>query len=87
MKHMPLTFALTSLYRVYYKTCYGEFDAASPPSSCNAVSNAEDAVAPDSSPSIDNACQMCVSFFAQSVSTQEDDPLNGFIFDSSTCEN
>ena len=59
----------------------------SPPSSCNALSNAEDAVASNSSPSIDNACHKDVSFLLQPDSTQEDDPLYGLILDSSTCEN
>ena len=57
------------------------------PSSINAMSNVEDAVVSDSSPSIENACQMDVSFFLQPESTQEDDPLYGLILDSSTCEN
>ena len=57
------------------------------PSSINAMSNVEDAVVSDSSPSVENACQMDVSFFLQPISTQEDDPLYGLILDSSTCEN
>ena len=36
---------------------------------------------------VDTTCQMDVSFFVQPESTQENDPLYGLIFDSSTCEN